>query len=440
VSAATQEALTRARRIVSPRSGIVSRVVLRELAADDPPFYWAATEPASLLPIADRPALNSGNGASVDRDRAILKAVGESVERYCSALFDERELRLATWDELPGAAVPPERFALFSERQYATPGFRFAPFTRETRVGWVRGHSLVRDRPTWVPATLVYVPYKAFPGEPAIADCISTGLAAGPTLAAAAYRAVVEAIERDAFMIVWQNRLARPQIDLDEVEDPDVLRLLRAFSGIPVRLRAVCLGVDIEVPVVLVTVTGEPGRPPLTIAGFGADLSPTRALALALEEVALGFIGFRRAVAATPEYRPEPGYSDLVDLGQHALAHALDPALASSLDFLLEGGTVTLADLPDRAQPTAARSLRAVVDAVAAAGLDVVAVDLTTPDVDEAGFKVVRCVVPGLQPLDINHNERHLGGRRLYEVPHRLGLAPEPPGEDDLNPDPHPFP
>ncbi len=72
--------------------------------------------------------------------------------------------------------------------------------------------------------------------------------------------------------------------------------------------------------------------------------------------------------------------------------------------------------------------------------LNVVVKDLTTVDVDEAGFKVVRVVVPGMQPLDVNHARRYLGGTRLYEVPCQMGLKSQPLAEEELNPFPHMFP
>jgi ribosomal protein S12 methylthiotransferase accessory factor len=429
VAVSAAEGLTRARRIVSPRTGIVSGVTFHDLAADDPLFYWATSHPGSTVPIGGLAARNEGNAASVDRDRAVLKAVGESVERYCAALYDERDLLLATHDELEGDAVPPENFVLFSERQYREPGFRFAPFTRETPVRWARGRSLVHDRPTWVAAQFVYVPDRGEPSrEPPLRGLISTGLAAGPTLAHAAYRGMVEMIERDAFSIVWHHRLPRPHIDLESVRDPFVERLLRAFRGVPVRLHAVLLTLDVDVPVVLVVMTSESGRPPLTTIGVGADLSPRRALALALEEAGLGFIAVRWLAANTPDYRPEPGYRDCVDLRRHALAHALDPALQSRIDFLIRPSeTLSLGELPDRSSASAAENLRVVARELGDNGFDVVAVDLTTPDIDAVGYKVVRSVVPGLQPLDDDHTCRHLGGHRLS-------------AEGDLNPDPHPFP
>ena len=49
-------------------------------------------------------------------------------------------------------------------------------------------------------------------------------------------------------------------------------------------------------------------------------------------------------------------------------------------------------------------------------------------------------VAPGLLALDTAHSARFLGGRRLYEAAAALGLRPAPAGEDDLNPEPHPFP
>jgi ribosomal protein S12 methylthiotransferase accessory factor len=272
--------------LVSPRTGIVSRVRLAELAADDPPLHWAMSYGCDTTPIGGLRGHNDGNAAAATRERAVLKAVGESVERYCAAIYDEDELVLASFDELEGPATPPERFALFSDRQYAEPGFRFPPFTRETVVRWVRGRSLVHDRLAWVPAQFVYVPYRCHRREPALHDLISTGLAAGPTFAWAAYRAALEPIERDAFSIAWNNRLARPRIDLAPVDDP----VLDAFRTVPVRVDAVLLTLDIPVPVVLVVVQTTTDRPPLTAIGLGTDLNPARALSLALEEAGIGFL------------------------------------------------------------------------------------------------------------------------------------------------------
>jgi ribosomal protein S12 methylthiotransferase accessory factor len=71
--------------------------------------------------------------------------------------------------------------------------------------------------------------------------------------------------------------------------------------------------------------------------------------------------------------------------------------------------------------------------------LNVIACDLTTSDIAELGLHAVRIVIPGMHPLHMGHQNRCLGGRRLYDVPRTLGLRRitlRPPD----NPHPHPFP
>lgn len=435
------ESLARARRLVSDRTGIISSVRFHETAADDPEMYIARADLADASVFVGSTVRSGGSGASVDPDRARIKAVGEAIERYCSAIHDPERLVHATWNDLGDQAAPPEDFALFSERQYAVPGFPFARFTRETPINWVRGYSLVHRAPRYVPAAYTYLAYEhAEHGEPRFNRPISTGCAAGPTLAAAATKAILESIERDAFMITWQHRLAPRQVNLERVADPLVIRLLDAFGGLPVTLRAVDISVDIGLPVVLVVVASTSGMPPLRLVAMGTDPDPARALALALEEACLSFWTVRRMIAhsRTP---PVTDVEDINELHDRAEAYALLPGLQRALAFLEQpAGSLDVADDGDAEENGMSGRLRRVVDEVASRGLDVIAVDLTTPDIDDAGFKVVRAVIPGMQPLDIDHRYRHLGGRRLAEVPWRMGLAAAPVGEDAFNPDPHPFP
>jgi ribosomal protein S12 methylthiotransferase accessory factor len=66
-------------------------------------------------------------------------------------------------------------------------------------------------------------------------------------------------------------------------------------------------------------------------------------------------------------------------------------------------------------------------------------VDVTTPDLDEFPIRVVRTLATHLQPIAFGHDEQRLGGRRLYELPQRLGYGTEVRTERGLNPCPHPI-
>jgi len=75
-----------------------------------------------------------------------------------------------------------------------------------------------------------------------------------------------------------------------------------------------------------------------------------------------------------------------------------------------------------------------------AAGSRAYAVDVTSPDVAALGLTVTRVLAPGLCSLDVGQEARFLGPARLRETAAQLGLRASVLREDDLNPDPHPFP
>ncbi|MDX6649707.1 MAG: hypothetical protein QOJ97_1658 [Solirubrobacteraceae bacterium] len=437
---AAAEGIARARRLVSPRTGLIKDVVYVEIAPDDPPLHRALATPADAAAAGGRMAMSRGGAVSADRERVVLKAVGESVERYCSAQWDEGSLTTATYDELGAEAVAPDEFALFTAEQYDEPGFRWSPFRSDTAVRWAQGTSLVTGQLRYVPAAFVYVPYGAEPASGPLWMPISSGLACAPSLAHAIYRASLEPIERDAFMVVWRNQLTRPRIDLESVDDDLVRRLVAAWDGLPFQCHAIVLTLDIPVTVILGLLTSESGRWPLSVVGLGVDLSPRRALTLALEELAQGFIGMRRIAAQDPDWRPADDYGDIDTVTRHGHAHAVDERLRPTVDFLLSGDLLDIDEFPDRSGPSPGANLRTVVEDLSSLGLDAIAVDLTTEDVDAAGLKVVRVVIPGLQPLDVNHTIQYRGGRRLYELPWRLGVRDGPTPAHELNPAPHPFP
>lgn len=431
-----------ARRLVSDRVGIMAAVRSAGLAADDPTVHSIRSIAAKRLPLTGRPVRYHGHASSVDLERATMKAVGEGIERYCASVHDESRLTLGTYEDLDGDAVAPDKWCLFTPQDYTEPGFPFVPITRRTPLHWILGHSLGADRPTYVPAAFVYVPYYTDdfdigPEQP-IWTTVSTGLACGRTRAAALYRGVLEVIERDAFMIVWRNRLSLPVINLETVPDSLARRLINAIDPLPVRYQAVLLTLDIAVVVILVILSSQNGIAPFTVVGAAADLDPSHALALALEEACLSWSGLRRAVAQSKDYSSEPAYRNVNSLEMHGLAHAVDPTLPPQTAFLTAGPEISFDCLPQPNATSTVEALRILVEQLASLNSDVVAVDLTTRDVDDAGFSVVRAMIPGFQPLDVDH-ARQYDGPRLHEVPSKLGFSGGHSLVSDSIRYPHPF-
>ncbi len=436
-----EECLERAKRLVSDKVGIISKAEILSLPPGEPAVFHARTVPADISSATGYKTMNFGSAISTNEDIAIIKAVGESVERYCSSFIDENNLVRATQKELKGKSIDLEKWVLFSEKQYAQPNFKYPKINSDTSLYWTQGFSISQDYPIWIPASLVYMPYLYRKDEPIFHNQISTGLACGVNLASAIYRGILEVVERDAFMIVWHNRLNCPSLDTSNIEDSYVRSLLDVLDQAPVEYYIKVLTLDIEVTTLLVLVSNKNGCPPHTVIGMAVDLDPLKALGRALEEGILVYLGLTRYQRENPVYERDPEYKQVVTPAKHGIIHAMEPELLETVQFLKENRNImTLKDLPNYHNVDPVDACKLIVELLQKKDLETHVADLTTVDIDDVGFKVIRAIIPGMQPLDLDHAYPYLGGKRIYEVPFKLGLTPKPLKENEVNRDPHPFP
>jgi ribosomal protein S12 methylthiotransferase accessory factor len=428
------------RRAVSPYTGIVSSVEACLHSTGDPPLFRASCE------VGRGPGLLGGplghvsgiGGSGLDPETAAAAAVGEALERYSATFVPHERLVCASARELGDEAVAPERFALFSAAQHAGADFPFQRFTRETRVPWVRGCSLLDGRPAWLPAELVFLG-DAVPERAArIAYATSSGMACAPDADEALARGLCEVLERDAFMIAWANRLSLPLLDWTADEPISVLdRTLFAPTGL--RYAAVDLSAFHRLPTVLGVVRAPAGFP--GALGVGAGTAPTveRAWWKALSEAfAARAAGVKLALLDDGGFAE--GGADVCSFEEHIRYYA-DEGRAAATTFLDESRErVPVESIPTLAGDSASERVEALCARVERAGSSAYAVDVTSPDVRELGLTVVKVLAPELCALDVVHRARFLGGRRLYAAPVELGLRQGPLAEADVNPEPHPFP
>jgi ribosomal protein S12 methylthiotransferase accessory factor len=370
-------------------------------------------------------------GSAFTWEESRVRALGEAVERFCAAVYDERTFVLDCQRNLAPEAIDPSMIALFSASQYREPGFAFQPFTEETRVTWTPGYSLLQRTPVLVPAALVYRPYWPIEGEAAIGDFPTTGLACGNSLADAILHGLYETVERDAIMITWLNRLPVHRIDLDRLApatdaNPPWARLgerglfvhdITTDIAIPTRLAVL---IDRSSPRVFVTV------------GAAAHDNPDRALEKAVAEA----LFLRPAVEHVVRSSAGP---DTVQTLEDHLTFFSSAARLHELGFLLNAPACGNGASPPMLARGSLMQLRTALRALQQRGLDAIVVDVTLPEVLQTGLRVVRVIVPGLIPLTFGHRYAAKGGQRLYTVPVTLGYASRGLAEDDLNPAPHPF-
>jgi ribosomal protein S12 methylthiotransferase accessory factor len=107
---------------------------------------------------------------------------------------------------------------------------------------------------------------------------------------------------------------------------------------------------------------------------------------------------------------------------------------ASKFNFLGSSGEIRLLSSYPSSRDYC---LKEVTGILKRRGLAAYLVDLTTREAEFAGLKVVRAIVPEMQPLSFRHAARFLGTPRLYRLPEQMGYRSY--SEEQLNQYPQPF-
>ncbi|ROS45983.1 YcaO-like family protein [Curtobacterium sp. PhB78] len=316
---------------------------------------------------------------------------------------------------------------------------------REIVAAWTLGHDLSDGRTVAVPARLVF--YAARLAEPVWVQDSSSGCAVGGDDQEAQLFGLLEAIERDAFLLAWYGDLPLRQIDTSTVCDPESIGYIARLRliGIDVRFFDATVGIDVPT-VIAVCSTASDG----VCFGAGSHPEPARALRSALIEVASDFQVVEdhvrqhreRLLAMFEDPNKVAAVDDHADLyglreARSWLTHWANPDTRSTrwcgLDELQRAsapGTSITGDLGD------------VIAAVVQAGFSPIAVDVASSVARSYGLACWKVLVPGLLPLDFGWPEQ-----RALSMPRLSGRGQEwldahaPPGTAlRVHRHPHPFP
>lgn len=324
---------------------------------------------------------------------------------------------------------------------------RLTPFDPDEEISWVWGRSLRDERPVLVPEQIVYYVRDGAPG--AFVDECSNGCAVGSAPEEAILHALLELVERDAFVLGWYGALPLPEIDVASLRSPRTRHMVDRIRLHGYDVRLFDNRIDLPFPVVnAVGVRRDGGLGRLCFAA-GSAMDPDGAVHSALSEIAtyipsLATRARRRGDELSAMARDHTLVRELKD---HPLLFAL-PEMAPSADFLLKDTRATaLADLYrdwERERPRHGdllEDLRSCVSVLAAKGLDVIAVDQTSPEQEAAGLSNVCVIVPGLAPIDFGWSkQRVLGMPRFRDLVERTAQDGGGVPAGVPNPVPHPFP
>ena len=259
----------------------------------------------------------------------------------------------------------------------------------------MKAWSLTENRWRWLPRDYCY----ANTPEPRCGRFNPNGHAAGGCLEEAVLQGLLELVERDAVAIWWYNRLRRPGLAPEAIGDPYLNTLAEGLAAQGWSSWLLDLTTDLAVPcfAALARATSD-GR---WAIGFGCHFEVGIAAERAMTELVQLF-------RADGRDGPPPWTVDGDE--RHLFAH----------------GTAAATDAPVAGLRTLVALIDWCRDRVGEAGLEMLILDQTRPDI---GLPVAKVVVPGLR-----HFWPRFGPGRLYEVPVAMGWRETPLAETDLNP------
>lgn len=369
-------------------------------------------------------------GAGVTREAAVWSALGESVERYAASVCFPEDLIQASYHDVAGRALDPRELILFSDKQYADPAFPVERFDPGRKRAWVQGFDLMSRRDILVPASIAYLGYWDLPVRSCLDFTSSTGIAAGRDYATAAAGAIREVIERDAFMCHWYTRTAPRRLRLSDLSEKAPESLAALCRRPDLLVDVFDMTTDLGIPSVLAMIRPKFARG--VFVGASCQMEPIAAVNKALLETCHGLDWI---MDAERRGEGEVEAKDIHSFEDHT-RYYLNPGRLGHLDFLFRGVEVPLSSCASAWSHGQTAELGTLLEALRIARYRAIVVDLTTDDVRQLGFVVVRAIIPGLHPLSCGASFQHLDDRRLR----RFCASQGRDLPDELNHDPHPFP
>jgi ribosomal protein S12 methylthiotransferase accessory factor len=442
-----ESVLTATAALRDPLGGVVGRLNELPRLAGHPRLFHYSADRAGQQPIGvDLRRANHydllpnvpGAGVSADPLEAQVRATAEAIERYCMSVYSDAQFITATAEELGDEAMDLDTIPRCDPSEQAVASGIFAIPRKDVPMRWMKAISLIDGGTYYVPAIMVYLFFPPISREENVWAPISTGCATHVDLDRALVSALCEVIERDALMLTWLHQLPLPRIDLGPVEalPAELQSMLALMRESNLRYEFFDATTDLGVPTIYALQLSDETDLLANLVVSATKLDPVNAILRTLEE------GCSSRIAL--ESRMGPGSSRermakerIISLEDCALYYG-DRASRSDFDFLRKSGrSCSLSALPKLATGDPQSDLQGLLDVFRRRKMQVFAVDLTTPEVRDAGFWSVRTIVPELMPLSSVYGIRFLGTKRLYDAPSAMGYGTRTIA--DITPKPQPF-
>ncbi len=429
------DSLEKAAKFVNNNKNIISNIYKVTSYNDEPKIYAYS----ALYRLKYKYNTDIASGFSFNKQIALMRVLGEGIERYCLEHYSPRKLVVGTSEEIKFPCLDPLQVTTFSVKQLRKKSFKVFRINKNSEFKWVIGYSISQKKKKLIPVQLVEMNYTRVKDEPLILSPISTGAAAGTSLHSAIYRGICEVVERDAFLISYLNKLSSPHVDLNYIADKKINEALLKCNAYRLEMNVIDLTTDSQIPAFAAVLLDKTNVGPALSVGLKAGLNIKESILGAMEEAFLTRFWARDNFMSTHyDQKLKKQRNNKSKSPKNKAYFWFSADTIKYLDFWLKNNNIrkiTKVELNTSKED----NLEKVVKLLGKKNLEILYVDITHPKIKKYGFTVVKVLIPQLQPLYLDEEHPYLGGDRLYEVPVRLGYLKESKKEEQLNKFPHPF-
>lgn len=370
-------------------------------------------------------------GASFDGNIAISKAIGEFLERYSLLHWKDYPFVVASQAELKRKQ---KRFLNLN----VLAGVAGKHIDDRAPFRWVKGYELFAGVSTLLPAEFVFWNYSPLGDEPSLFEANTNGAGGMFTLEGAILSGVRELIQRDAFLIFWLNTLAPPRVEQSSLEGKARF-VADQLSRYRFDFEILDITTDIGLPAFAAVLIDGAGESRSAYIGAGCEANPDAAIARALEESLLVYHSARQGKHVFS--LPDPYVPFQTPLGHYERVRLwANPNMFSQFAWFLAGKKISFQKVKSRFRvpldPEGERAFIFDEFKKRGSGYEIYYYSAPHPILKKLEYYAVKTLIPELIPLYLEETHARLGGKRLQEVPKRLGYT----GTVFPNPLPHPFP
>jgi len=365
-------------------------------------------------------------GRDIEKKKAIIKAKAEAVEWFVCSCIDDKYLVDGRLNTLNDNVVNPEDIVKYLPHQTQMT----ESFNPDKMYQWYKTTEMFSGKTTLVLADLVFFPYFGKFGKN-YAFSNSSGVAAHTNVEFAIEHAVLENIEREAFMITWFNFLKRSPIEIQSLP-ANIQDRIYALEKVGFNISLVNITLDLT-PVIMIVVIGKNDYPFFscsTASGYNVIQIIDRALMEAESSVYCHLRDGRSRLILTA--------SEITRTMDHGSFYENSERIKKA-EFLC-GDITHKTTVKEIEEKTMIHSSKELYQAIKNLELTILIANLTsTQELCKLPYKVVRVIIPGIVPINFGYGIESLGLDRVRSVPAKCNLLKKPTHIEKLNRFPHPF-